>query len=224
MLAAALSANLARVHRQIRAACERSGRDPASVRLIAVAKTVPAEMVRTAIEAGIREIGENYVREAQTKRSALADVHVAVTWHLIGHLQSNKAGAALETFDMIQAVDSVRLAEALSRRARRPTPILLEVNAAREPSKFGFDPDDIASAVIRIAHLENLDLRGLMTVAPAADEPELVRPVFRDLRQLASASGLAELSMGMTGDFEVAIEEGSTMVRIGRAIFGERRL
>jgi PLP dependent protein len=219
---ASIAENLSAVLARIASACERAGRDAASIRLVAVSKTMSAAVVAAAIEAGVRDLGENYVQEAEAKRAELGEGSGAARWHLIGHLQTNKVRAALETFDMIQAVDSVRLAEAISQRAQRPVPILLEVNTAREAGKFGFDPDEIGAALTAISRLANLDLRGLMTVAPAVDNASDVRPAFRALRELAAANGLQELSMGMTGDFEVAIEEGSTMLRIGRAIFGER--
>jgi pyridoxal phosphate enzyme (YggS family) len=155
--------------------------------------------------------------------AALQERAAAATWHFIGHLQTNKSAAAVRLFQVIQSVDSVRLAQHLSRRAIEPIRILLEVNVAGESSKFGFAPSQVSDGVRAIAKLPNLELTGLMTIAPAAEDPETVRPVFRQLRQLAEASGLTELSMGMTDDFEVAVEEGATMVRLGRAIFGERR-
>ena len=218
----AIAANLDAVEARIRAACARCGRDPSEVTLIGVTKTVPAARVRSAIDAGLADVGENYVQEGLAKRVALGEAGASVRWHLIGHLQSNKVRAALEGFDVIHAVDSVRLAEALSRRASRLTPVLLEVNSTREASKFGLDPRDVGPAVATISKLENLELRGLMTVAPAVTDEGRLRAVFSEVRLLAEANGLTELSMGMTDDFEVAIEEGATMVRIGRAIFGER--
>jgi len=148
---------------------------------------------------------------------------VPATWHLVGHLQSNKAKTALELFDIIHSVDSLHLAEVLSHPDRSGLlPVFLEVNMAGEASKFGFPPGEVDAAAQAVARLPHLDLRGLMTVAPWASDPEVVRPVFRNLRRLRDALGLPELSMGMTDDFEVAVEEGATLVRIGRAIFGER--
>jgi len=141
----------------------------------------------------------------------------------VGHLQTNKAKTALELFDIIHSVDSVRLAEVLSHRAERTIPILLEVNIAGEESKFGFAEEELASAIEQISELPNLEIKGLMTIAPWVEDPEQVRPVFRRLRQLRDSLGLEQLSMGMTDDFEVAIEEGATIVRIGRAIFGPRQ-
>ncbi len=220
----AIAANLRSVQARIDAACGRAGRDPASVRLIAVSKTMPPELAWAAIEAGVTDLGENYVQEGAAKRAALGTNAGKARWHLIGHLQSNKIKAALEAFDVIQTVDSIKLAEALDRRCRPRLPVLLEVNAAGEPSKYGFVPRDVAAAVAAISKLPNLALEGLMTIAPAVDDPSQVRPLFRALRELADANGLRQLSMGMTGDFEAAIAEGSTMVRIGRAIFGERTL
>jgi pyridoxal phosphate enzyme (YggS family) len=215
-----IAGNVAAVRARIAAACERAGRDPASVVLVAVTKTVPAALVVEALAAGISDLGENYVQEGAAKRAAV-EGRTAV-WHLIGHLQTNKVRAALQAFDIIQAVDSLRLAQAISRQASQPVPVFLEVNAAGEATKFGFALAEVGAAVTAVSRLPNIDLRGLMTVAPATAEPESLRPLFRSLRQLAAANGLQELSMGMTGDFEVAIEEGATMVRIGRAIFGER--
>jgi pyridoxal phosphate enzyme (YggS family) len=207
---------------RIGAACAQSGRDPGSVRLVGVTKTVPVSWVLEAIDAGLRDVGENYVQEAVAKRAALGRDADRASWHLIGHLQTNKIRPALEAFDIIQSVDSIRLAEAVAKHAAETIPILLEVNAAGEATKSGFAPDQIGSAVKAVQRLPNLDLRGLMTVAPTAPDPETVRPCFRLMRELAGAHGLGELSMGMSGDFEVAIQEGATLVRIGRAIFGER--
>jgi pyridoxal phosphate enzyme (YggS family) len=217
-----LAANLEAVRGRIEAACERSGRERGSVKLIGVTKGVSAERLAAAVDLGLTDIGENYVQEAAAKRALLAGAAKGPAWHLIGHLQRNKVQAALACFDTIQAVDSAGLAEALSYRATRPLAVLLEVNAGGEPSKFGFAPDEVSAAVKAIAKLPKLDLRGLMTVAPGGQGVEAARAAFRTLAGLARANGLTELSMGMTGDFEVAIEEGATMVRIGRAVFGER--
>lgn len=211
---------LEQVRERIAAACQRAGRSPREVSIVAVAKGFPPEAIREAWEAGVRHLGENRVQEALAKRPHLQDL--PLTWHMVGHLQTNKVKAALELFDIIQSVDSLRLAQELDRRASRPMPVLLEVNVAGEASKFGFSPDELSQAWPRLRDLPNLEVRGLMTVAPIADDPEAVRPVFRRLREMAEALGLRELSMGMSDDFEVAIEEGATMVRLGRAIFGER--
>jgi pyridoxal phosphate enzyme (YggS family) len=206
---------------RIAAACERAGRQPGEVTLIGVSKTVSADAIAEAVAAGLEDLGENRVQEAAEKIEALSLRGITPRWHLIGHLQSNKAKTAANLFAIIHSVDSFRLAQELSRRAGR-TAILLEVNAAQEASKFGFAPTEVAPALSSIAALPHLDVQGLMTVAPLSDDPEAVRPVFRELRRLRDALGLRELSMGMTNDFEVAIEEGATMVRVGRAIFGER--
>lgn len=215
-----ITANLADVRRRIDAACLRADRDPAGVTLVGVTKSVAPGAVAAAIDAGLTHCGENFVQEAEGRIAALNEHAGRVSWHFIGHLQTNKAAAALELFDIIESVDSLRLAEQLSRRATDILPILLEVNVGGEASKFGFAPDEVAQSVTLISRLPNLRLEGLMTVAPAGAD---ARPVFRQLRDLAGANGLSQLSMGMTNDFETAIEEGATIVRVGRAIFGERR-
>lgn len=220
--AEAIGANLARVHDRIAAAAERAGRSPAGVRLVGVSKTFPAGAVLAAVRRGLADVGENRVQEAAPKAAAVAAAGERPRWHLIGHLQTNKVKQALDLFDVIQSVDSLNLAEALSRRAQSPLDILLEVNVAAEASKTGFSSDEVPAAAERVAALPQLAVRGLMTVAPLTDDPEDVRPVFRRLRQLSEALGLPELSMGMSGDYEVAVEEGATIVRIGRAIFGAR--
>lgn len=214
--------NLAGIRARIAAACERAGRSPEEVTLVAVTKGFPAERAVEAYDAGLRDLGENRVQEASGKVEALAERRLRPRWHLLGHLQTNKVKIAVGLFGIIHSVDSVRLAQALSRRASEPVPVLLEVNVAQEASKFGFAPQEVTSALETIATLPNVDVRGLMTVAPLTDDPETVRPIFRRLRELRDGLGLDELSMGMTGDFEVAIEEGATIVRIGRAIFGPR--
>lgn len=215
-------ANVATVRGRIAAAAERAGRDPASVRLVAVTKTMPAALCAAALTAGIAELGENRVQEGVAKAAALAAAGSRPCWHLLGHLQSNKMRPALATFGMIQSLDSLRLAEAISRAAGGSVAVLLEVNVAGEASKFGFSPDEVGAAYERIAALRHLNVRGLMTVAPQTDDAETVRPVFRRLRELGDTLSLPELSMGMSGDYEVAIEEGATMVRVGRALFGPR--
>jgi PLP dependent protein len=222
--AAGVEERLALIRGRIAAACERSGRDPANVILIGAAKTMPLARVKSALAAGLGDIGENTVQEARTTKEALAGSAATATWHLIGHLQTNKVRDALALFDVIHSVDSLRLAQHISERAAASVRVLLEVNVAGEASKFGFAPEEVAAAVAGIASLPHLDLEGLMTVAPATPNPEQVRPVFRTLRELDVANGLTVLSMGMTDDFEVAIEEGATMVRIGRALFGERQV
>ncbi len=183
---------------------------------------MPPERVDEAVAAGQMVFGENRVQEAKAK---IPLVSSRACWHLVGHLQSNKARDAVRLFDLIHSVDSVKLARELDRSADRigkSQPILLEVNVAGEKSKFGFPPDQVEAALEEINSLARLETCGLMTIAPYADDPEKVRPYFRQLRGLCDRLGLSELSMGMTGDFEVAIEEGATMVRVGTGVFGER--
>ena len=211
--------NLLHLREQIAEAAERAHRDPAEVELVAVTKTVPPEGIRAAAAAGQSVFGENRVQEALPKIEALRGA--GARFHLVGHLQTNKAKRAT-AFDMIESVDSVRVAEALDRHLSKPLRILLEVNVAQEASKHGFTADDLADALAVIGPLPHIKVEGLMTVAPLEAEPESVRPVFRELRRLGDQYGLAILSMGMTNDFPVAIAEGATMVRIGRAIFGDR--
>jgi len=220
-----IAANIEALRARIAAAAGRAGRDAARVTLVgasAMSKGVTNEMVLAALDAGLRDYGENYVQEAQLRIAELGPRASEATWHFIGHLQTNKVPAALTLFDTIESVDSLRLAQTISRRATKPVRILLEVNVAGEASKRGFEPGEVAGAVAQIAALPNIDLMGLMTMAPEVKDAEETRPVFRALRQLAEANGLAELSMGMTNDFEVAVEEGATMVRIGRALFAGR--
>ena len=221
-----LAARIARVRERIAAAAARSGRPAEAVRLVAVTKMVPPERVAEAYALGLRDFGENRVQEGVAKIAALAQQGIRPTWHLVGHLQTNKVAAALRCFDILQAVDSRRLAEVISRRALAPVPVLLEVNVAGEPTKFGFRLDTpgepFEETVAAIRALPRLDVRGFMTVAPIAEDPETLRPIFRQLAELAARLGLPELSMGMTDDYPIAIEEGATIVRIGRAIFGER--
>ena len=215
-----IAENLARVRERITRACQRAGRHPGEITLVAVAKGVGLEKILEAHSLGISHFGENRVQEAQEKTPFLK--HLDVTLHMVGHLQTNKVKLALELFHTIDSVDSIPLAQALSRRAMAPLPILMEVNVSGEASKFGFSPQALPRALEEIARLPNLEVRGLMTVAPLVEDPQEVRPVFAKLRELARALGLKELSMGMSDDFAVAIEEGATHVRLGRAIFGER--
>ncbi len=228
-----LAARAREVRDRVAASAGRAKRSPADVLIVAVTKTVSADIVRQAVALGFTTLGENRVQEARDKRAALSDL--GARWELIGHLQTNKAARAVELFDRIQSVDSVRLAAELDRRAGergRMLPVLLEVNVAGEASKAGFATDDLAAAAQSIISLPHLRPEGLMTVAPISERPEDVRPVFRRLRELRDSlrallpadpdGGWRELSMGMTDDFEVAVEEGSTIVRIGRALFGER--
>jgi pyridoxal phosphate enzyme (YggS family) len=218
----AIGANLDRVRQRIAAAAEQSGRPASSVRLIGVSKTFPASAVIAACAAGLSDIGENRVQEAAPKAAEVAVAGMRPTWHLIGHLQTNKVKPAVELFGCIHSVDSQHLAAALSKYATTPIDILLEVNVAGEATKTGFTPAEVLEAAPAISALPRLVVRGLMTVAPETDDAEQVRPVFHELRRLSEQLGLPELSMGMSGDYEVAISEGATMVRIGRAIFGSR--
>jgi pyridoxal phosphate enzyme (YggS family) len=183
---------------------------------------VDLPVIQRAFQAGMRHFGESRIQEAKEKIAGLPALQSRATWHMVGHLQTNKVKTAVEIFDIIHSVDSIRLAEAISQNAQRFMPILVQVNISGEASKSGFPAHEAASAVERLSRLPQLRVAGLMTIAPYTDHPEEVRPVFRQLRELRDALGLEHLSMGMTDDFEVAIEEGATMVRIGRAIFGER--
>jgi len=223
--------NIARVEERIAAACRRSGRQREAIKLVAVSKTHPPELIRAAFAAGLRDFGENRVQEAKAKRPELADL--GATWHLMGHLQSNKARAARELFHWVHSLDSLRLAERLAQAADpggARLPVLIEVNLGEETSKAGVRTGEVAALAEQIAPLETLELRGLMVIPPFLESPEDVRPYFRQLRALAGEIesrnlpqvSMRELSMGMSHDFEVAIEEGATMVRIGTAIFGER--
>lgn len=213
--------NLSRVNEQIADACARAGRDRSDVQLLAVSKTFPTKAIAEAVAAGQRQFGENRVQEGLAKLDQIPVLGVNADIHLIGHLQRNKARHA-GRFASVQSVDSVRLAEAISRRLEQELPILLEVNVAAEATKHGFHVSDAATALEQIRTLPYIRVDGLMTVAPEVADPEDVRPVFGTLRELAEQLDLSVLSMGMTNDYAVAIEEGSTMVRIGRAIFGNR--
>jgi pyridoxal phosphate enzyme (YggS family) len=218
----AISGRIEAVRALIAAACERGGRSPADVTLVGVTKTHAPERIAAAYAAGLRDFGENRVQEAAGKVELLRARDIRPTWHLLGHLQRNKVTAALNLFDILHSVDSQRLAEAIDERATRRVGVLIEVNVAGEASKSGVAPAAVGALVDAVGRLRNIDLLGLMTVAPQAERAEDVRGVFRELRMLRDASGLRELSMGMTDDFEVAVEEGSTLVRVGRAIFGAR--
>jgi len=216
-----IRAGAAAVEARIAAACARAGRARGDVKLVAVSKTFPASDVEHVIAAGIADVGENKVQEARDKKPSVAG---SPRWHLIGHLQSNKAKDAVRLFDVIQSVDSVELAEKIARAADtagKQQEILLQVNIGRETQKSGAEPDGVAGLVRRIGALPSVKLSGLMAIPPAG-EPEEVRPHFRALRAMRDDLGLTELSMGMTDDFETAIEEGATIVRVGRAIFGSR--
>jgi hypothetical protein len=222
------------IRERIAGAAERVARDPASVTLVGASKGVSSGDVVAAVQAGLADAGENRVQEAAAKIDAVGAAGGVgfgerPRWHLIGHLQRNKVRQAVGLFDMIQSIDSLPLAEAVDRAARtleRVVPILIEVNVTGEATKFGVAPGDVAELVAAARRLAGVDVVGLMTIGPLSDDVELVRPVFvalRKLRDRARADGaerLTELSMGMSGDFEVAIEEGATIVRVGRAIFG----
>jgi hypothetical protein len=217
-----MAARIAQVRARIAAAAERSGRSPAEVTLIGVSKGQPAALAAEAWRHGLSDLGENRVQEGTAKAAAVAALGAAPRWHLIGHLQGNKAGPALETFPVIHSVDTERLLRRISHLARRPVDLLIEVNVSGEASKQGTTERDAAALVELGRTLPNLSLIGLMTVAPHVGDAEEVRPVFRRLRDLGASLDLPHLSMGMTNDFEVAIEEGATLLRVGRAIFGER--
>lgn len=216
-----VAANLDRVRQRIADACARAGREPSQVTLIAVSKSFPFASIAEAAACGHRQFGENRVQEGLTKIEQTAQLDADINIHLIGHLQRNKARHAGK-FASIQSVDTVRLAEAISRRLDRELPILLEVNVGQESTKHGFMVEEVSRAFEQIRALPRLRVDGLMTVAPEVVDPEDVRAVFDVLRRQAEQLHLPELSMGMTNDYAVAIEEGSTMVRIGRAIFGDR--
>jgi pyridoxal phosphate enzyme (YggS family) len=209
------------VRERIEHACARSGRDPATVRLLAVTKIFGPEAIREAWAAGLREFGENYVQEMERKAAAVAELDGA-RFHLIGHLQSNKTKKAAQLFCAIDSLDSVKLAARLDAEAV-PLDVTIEVKLSEETAKTGADAAALGEIVAAIRGARNLTLRGLMTVPPWSEDAELSRPYFARLRELAAAHGIAELSMGMSHDLEVAIEEGATWVRVGTALFGSRR-
>jgi pyridoxal phosphate enzyme (YggS family) len=223
-----ISANLNSVRQRVAAACARAGRDASSVTLVTVAKGQPAEVVCAAAQLGLALFGENRVQEARAKISLCP---ARLRWHLIGHLQSNKCRDAVHLFEMIQSVDSLSLAREINKWAEKSAktmPVLIEVNVAGESSKFGYAPDKVLAELQEINALPRIEVHGLMTVAPFARETEKVRPVFRRLRELKRqceellGAPLAHLSMGMSDDFEVAVEEGATMIRLGSAVLGPR--
>ncbi len=222
--------NLEEVEKKIRAACERVGRDRSEVTLIAVSKTKPVEMIKEAYDAGIREFGENKVQEMMDKQEQLPD---DIHWHMIGHLQRNKVKYLIGKVQLIHSVDSLRLAQEISDLSVKhevDTDVLIEVNIAGEESKFGVSRDETLQLVTEAAKLPRIHIKGLMVIAPYVDDPEDNRSYFREIKQLSVDIGSKKidnvymymLSMGMTGDYEVAIEEGATMVRVGTGIFGER--
>jgi pyridoxal phosphate enzyme (YggS family) len=220
--------NLNSIQQRIRAACDRCGREPNSVTLLAVSKTHTPETIQAAADCGLLFFGENKIQEAKAKISLCS---ARLRWHFIGHLQSNKCRDAVQLFEMIQSVDSLSLAQEISKhceQAAKTMPILLEVNLAGEASKFGYKPQKLSDELAKINILPRLEIRGLMTVPPWSPDIEDSRPHFRRLRELKSeceqilGAPLPHLSMGMSGDFEIAIEEGATIVRIGTALFGPR--
>ena len=225
-----LSENLRDVEKRIEEACKRSNRDPKEVTLIAVSKTKPVEMLQEVYDAGARNFGENKVQEIMDKYDHLPqDIH----WHMIGHLQRNKVKYIVDKVQMIHSVDSLRLAETIDKEAKKKNvtvPILIEVNVAEEDSKFGLSLEEVTALAEEISKLSNVRVCGLMTVAPFVEDPEENREVFRSLKKLSvdiaakniNNVTMSVLSMGMTNDFEVAVEEGATMVRVGTAMFGAR--
>ena len=228
-----IAQNMALVRDRIAAAARRAGRQPEDIALMAVSKTFPAERIREAYDSGLRLFGENRVQEFAGKTDALRDLHSA-EWHLIGHLQTNKAAKAVELFAAVDSVDSLRLAQKLNASAQqlgKKLKVLIEVNVGGEAAKSGVAPEsgELEELLSAAPELEHLEFRGLMTIPPFNDDPQEARPYFRKLRDLRDqiarrlpAFNMRELSMGMSHDFEVAIEEGSTCVRVGTAIFGER--
>jgi pyridoxal phosphate enzyme (YggS family) len=220
--------NLSVIQQRIGAACARAGRDESAVTLLAVSKTHPPETIREAVNCGQLWFGENKIQEAKAKIPLCPG---KARWQFIGHLQSNKVRDAVELFELIQGVDSLNLAREISKRAEQAAktmPVLLEVNVAGEASKFGYAPEALLAELNELNALPRLEIHGLMAIPPFTPVPEKARPYFRKLRELKEraeavlGAPLPQLSMGMSGDFEVAIEEGSTMVRIGTALFGER--
>ncbi len=225
------------VRERIRAAAERAGRDPDGIQIVAVTKSLPSEAVRAGYAVGLRIIGENRVEEAEPKQTALFDLP-GLDWHMVGHVQSRKARRASEAFSMVHSVDRIKIAELLNREAGsggRILPVLLECNVSGESSKWGWPLADrfawpqAAAEFAEIAKLRNLNVLGLMTMAPRVQHPESTRPVFRKLRELReflrseTSRDWPELSMGMSDDYEMAVEEGATMLRLGRVIFGPRQ-
>jgi pyridoxal phosphate enzyme (YggS family) len=225
-----IAENVSRIRDRIAAAARRVRRNPEEIWLVAVSKTVELDRIRQAIEAGVKILGENYVQEAQKKIELLGH---GVEWHFIGHLQTNKAKSAVRLFDRIHSVDSLRIAQELSRAAQQQqkiVPVLLQVNIAEEETKFGAKAEEVFQLLEQISSLPGISIRGLMTMPPFFENPEGSRPYFRSLRKLAEIISrrniprirMEELSMGMSNDFEVSIEEGATLIRVGTAIFGPR--
>lgn len=222
--------NILKVEEKVAAAAERSGRKREDVLLLAVSKTKPVEVIREAVDCGLTSLGENKVQEIMEKYEPMGP---GVHWHLIGHLQTNKVKYIIDKVDMIHSVDSLRLAEEIDKRGAAKDiviPVLIEVNMADEESKFGVKPEEVENLLRQLSQLEHISVKGLMTVAPFVEEPEENRVYFRKMRELLVDMNakkidnitMDQLSMGMTGDYEVAIEEGATIVRVGTGIFGER--
>ncbi|MDI6745050.1 MAG: YggS family pyridoxal phosphate-dependent enzyme [Thermodesulfovibrionales bacterium] len=236
MIDTQLIENISRIYRRISHAAIRAGRKPEDIKLIVVTKTISIQQIKKAMDAGLRIFGESKVQEAQTKvmSDELRVMNNGIEWHLIGHLQKNKAKTAVELFEMIHSIDSLELAEIADKHAKKAgktQKILLQVKLSDETSKYGISKDNLFGLIKKISELKNLSIKGLMTIPPFFESPEKARPYFSELRALRDAINesrvtsreLQDLSMGMTNDFEVAIEEGATMVRIGTAIFGERK-
>ena len=224
-----LADNLHLIQQRIRAACDRADREPNSLTLLAVTKTHPPEVIKAAVEAGLLFFGENKIQEAKAKIPLCPS---RARWHFIGHLQSNKCRDAVELFEMIESVDSLAIAREINKRAEQAAktmPVLLEVNVAGEASKFGYKPDRLLAELKELNKLSRIEIHGLMAVPPWSPSPESSRPHFQQLRELKAqaeaelGAPLPHLSMGMSGDFEVAIEEGATIIRVGTALFGERQ-
>ena len=223
--------NIQNIKKRIEQAALSVGRDPQNIKLVAVTKTIPIDLIEQAIQAGITDIGENRIQEAKPKIEALKSKYPQMTWHMIGHLQRNKVRQALDLFAIIQSVDSERLALEIQAKAKSIIPVLIEVNTSAEATKFGVKVSEAIALVKKISTLANLKIEGLMTIGPLASDPEKARPSFKSLKQLSEQIKklnlpnvkMKYLSMGMTDDFYVAIEEGSNLVRIGRALFGARR-
>lgn len=216
-----LAERLAAVQARIARAADRARRDPAGILLLAVTKIFPADAIQAGYDLGLRDFGENYVQEFEDKAPVVGELPGA-RFHLIGHLQSNKAAKAAELFQAVQTVDSAKLARRLN-DAGQTLDIMLEVKLSPEETKHGADPRDVPALIEAVRACPHLQLRGLMTMPPWSEDPEAPRGYFRTLRELGEAHGLAELSMGMSNDLETAIEEGSTCVRVGTALFGKRR-
>ena len=216
-----LEQRLAAVRQRIERAAARAHRDPAEILLLAVTKVFPASVIQEAYDVGLREFGENYVQEFEGKAPAVASL-AGARFHLIGHLQSNKSKRAAELFHAIQTVDSPKLARRLNETGR-PLDVMLEVKLSEEEAKSGADPAELPALIAAVRECPNLRLLGLMTMPPWSDDPEASRPYFRRLRELAEQHGLRGLSMGMSHDLETAIQEGSTCVRVGTALFGKRQ-